>query len=172
MHPALNQLRLRTSSGLLALAMGGAAVATVAPGQALAATVAPYHVASNVQCFNGAQGRTVVAFAPSTMRSVTGSIEVVQWSSDLYRWTGTAWALYDSRAGWLNAAANGNGLLSSNGAIWNNASTGRQQNSWTYAYLPAGHYAIRQFFYWNYNGTQAAEWSGTYNNTSSGYCTM
>lgn len=161
-----------TARALLAFTIGLGAITIDAPAvEAHATAGVPHHVASNVQCFTGTQGRTVRAFAASTMRSVTGAIEAVQWSSDLWYWTGSVWAPYDDSAGWLDAAANGNGLLGSNGVIWYGIGA-RQQNSWRYAGLPAGSYAIKQFYRWTYNGLQHPEWSGVYNNTAATYCAL
>jgi hypothetical protein len=103
-------------------------------------------------------GRQVRAYPP-TMTSITGYTETVYWSPDLYRWNGSSWALYDNSKPWFNASADLNGTHYQ----WTRGSTwfwpnGNPVNYAAYNNLPAGSYAVKDYYMWS-NGWQSSAWS-------------
>jgi hypothetical protein len=132
----------------------------------------PYHQAGNTQCTNSTSGRIVRTFAPTQMMSVSGAIENVRWSSDLYRYNGSAWVLWNGNAPWLYGAANQSGLINMDnlsGLKWLNGANGFQ-NSFSYGNLPAGSYAIREYYWWSDAGVSTNEYSNLYNGITTSYC--
>ncbi len=150
--------------------------ATLAPQPAEAhGTGIPYHQSGGASCWYGSNGYlNVQSKVPAQMRSWYGGMENVRWSPDLYRWNGTSWQLYDQSKPWMQAAANGNGLVrQQDGTYWTNLQTGfpyLQGNGPVFSNLPRGSYAVKEYYYWLSSGHKHTQWS-TFNNTSSTSCT-
>lgn len=133
---------------MVLLILGGSQSAVSAHSQ----TGIPYHVPGGMSCFVDSLNRRVVrALPPLDMRSITGAIENVRWSPDLFRWDGTAWVKYDPRAPWFLGAANSGGLLPQNGTLWWDGVYSLR--NWDYSSLPRGSYAVKEYYGWDANGT-------------------
>jgi hypothetical protein len=163
------RMRHRLVGAVMALALGCTVLvlSSAQPAQAAAT-----YRSNGFGCGNWGAGRQVNAYPPQ-MTSVSGGLEKVYWSPDLYRWNGAAWVLYDSSKPWYWAVANGNGVVNQQylqGGTW------FQPNNFaiiyaTYNYLPAGSYAVVDHYQWS-NGATRDVWS-YFRGTGGGYsCTF
>jgi hypothetical protein len=147
-------MRHRLVGAVMALALGCTVLvlSSAQPAQAALFTYQP-------QGFACRAGGQLQAFPPK-MTSVSGGLETVWWSPDLYRWNGTTWAPYDTSKPWYWAVANGNGVVNQQytlGGTWfqpNNFSL----ISATFNNLPAGYYRVLDYYAWS-NGARASAWS-------------
>ena len=116
--------------------------------------------------------RVVTAVAPRSMTSWYGGTENVRWQPVLYRYTASGWVVWQTKAGSLGVA-NASGLLTMMGGTeWvSAASTAYSATYWDFTNLPAGSYAMRDYYGWdrspNGRAFDAHGW-GTYNGYS--YC--
>jgi hypothetical protein len=95
------------------------------------------------------------------MTSVSGGLEKVEWSPDLYRRNDAtgAWYLYDGTRPWYYAFANSNGpvYLQYSNKTWS-WPNGARVDTAAYNYLPAGTYAVVDHYRWS-NGATVDVWS-------------
>jgi hypothetical protein len=165
--PRLGVRSLVATLIMAALACTLLVLPSAAPAQAATLGLASSHGFDCV-ILSGA-GRQVRAYPP-TMTSISGYTETVYWSPDLYRWNGSSWVLYDGSMPWLNASADANGTHYQSGRygtwFWPN---GNPINFAAYNYLPAGSYAVKEYFMWS-NGSQTSAWSYYWGGGS--YCTF
>lgn len=123
-------------------------------------TSVPYHLPVQAACaYPGVN--EVHSRPPADMRSWYGGMENVRWSSDLFRWNGTSWALYNGSKPWLYSAANRNGLQSTDGyAIWYHSVTRfSADQGFVYRSLRRGYYAVREHLRWVDVGVTHSQWS-------------
>lgn len=104
-------------------------------------------------------GRQVNVYPPQ-MTSISGGLEYVYWSPDLYRWNGSTWALYDNSQPWYYAFANGNGTVYQQllYSTWFKTSSNAAIVSVNFGPLYPGSYAVFNTYRWS-NGASAGTWS-------------
>ena len=122
-------------------------------------------------CQNTSFAGRRVAANPPQMTSLSGRLETVQWSPDLYRWNGSAWYLYDGSRPWYYAVSNATGTMY-NGLLYGTwfSPQNRVLLQAVYDNLPAGHYAVKDYFRWQ-NGAVRSVWS-YYRTSGVSYCTF
>ena len=116
----------------------------------------PYHASRLASCWVG----SIQSRPPSDMRSWSGGMENVHWTSDQYRQNRYGnWYVYDGSKPRLHAAANSYGLRSiTAGSIWLAPTNFGADNGLWYQNLPSGNYAVLQTYYWDYSGKSHTEW--------------
>jgi hypothetical protein len=165
------RMRHRLIGAVVALALGCTVLVLSSAQPAQAATLGGAW-SNGFSCVVGSGGRQVNAYPPQ-MTSVSGGLERVEWSPDLYRWNGTAWVLYDGTKPWYYAYATGNGTVYQQllYGTWF-APNGTALIFASYGYLPAGYYMVAEYYRW-YRGTTvvktASSWSYV-RGTSSSSC--
>jgi hypothetical protein len=148
-------MRHRLVGAVVALALGCTVVvlSSAQPAQAAAT-----YQSNGFECLVGSAGRQVNAYPPK-MTSVSGGLEKVEWSPDLYRWNGTSWYLYDSSKPWYYAFATGNGLVYQQlryGTWFQPNET--PLNFAIFRPLHSGYYAVVDHYRWS-NGATTSAWS-------------
>jgi hypothetical protein len=161
-------MRHRLVGAVVALALGCSVLvlSTAQPAQAAAT-----YRTNGFGCGSWGAGRQVNAYPPQ-MTSVNGGLEYVYWSPDLYQWNGAAWILVNDTRPWYWAVANSNGVvdqpLQGGRWFWPN---GARVDTATYNYLPAGSYAVLDYYRWS-NGATRAVWSYFKGTGGGGSCTF
>jgi len=156
------------------LVLAGAVVTGMlgANAQGVAAASTTYTSAGFHCQYEAGAGRVVTAVAPRSMTSWYGGTENVRWQPVLYRYTTSGWVVWQNKPGSLGIATS-NGLINNAfGQRWiSAASTSYSATYWDFANLPAGSYAIREYYGWDASPNGASYdlngW-GLYNGNS--YC--
>jgi hypothetical protein len=159
------RMRHRLVGAVMALALGCTVLvlSSAQPAQAAAT-----YRSNGFGCGNWGAGRQVNAYPPQ-MTSVSGALEMVYWSPDLYRWNGTTWAPYDTSKPWYYAAATSNGVVTQQlrfGAWFQPNDT--PLNFAIFRPLHSGYYAVVDYYRWS-NGASTSAWSYV-RSTNSGSC--
>jgi hypothetical protein len=146
--------RHRLVGAVVALALGCTVLVLSSAQPAQAATLGTAW-SSGFGCVAGGQ---LHAYPPQ-MTSISGGLEKVEWSPDLYRWNGTAWALYNNSKPWYYAGATSNGTVYQQyrfGTWFQPNET--PLNIAIFGNLPAGYYAVKDYYRWS-NGATSSAWS-------------
>jgi hypothetical protein len=125
-----------------------------------------------VACNSGA--RTVTAYPNNLLTSWYGGRETVYFSPDLYKWNGSSWAIYDPTAPWLQAVANGNGVLPwhlGGTYYWVDSRTNQILEHWTFSVAP-GSYKVVDYYNWASTGQTLGVLATMYNRSPASYCTI
>jgi hypothetical protein len=157
----MSQIRTNIARLLGTAVLVTAALAATAP--SVAASGATYRSGGfHCQWENGT--RVVTAVAPRSMTSWYGGLEDVRWVPVLYHYTSQGWVVWRNKPGSLGVA-NANGLVEmAIGTTWvSAASTAYSATYWDFNNLPAGYYAIRNYYGWdrspNGQAFDAKDWS-------------
>jgi hypothetical protein len=154
-------------SALTVLALSGSLLVLSSTQPAQAATLGQAW-AGSFNCLIGSWGRQVNVYPPQ-MTSISGGLEAVYWSPDLYRWNGSNWVLYDGSKPWFYAFANSNGTVYQSllYSTWFTKGSNAAIISVNFGPLHPGYYRVFNYYSWS-NGASASSWS----NTSGGgsYC--
>ena len=109
----------------------------------------PAHQMGALQCSPG----MVVIKTPYRIASYYdvnhANSELVEWSPDLYRWNGSAWALWDGSAPWYQALTTLRlGYTLRWPGPWQPQNSAVAVAGKSYLGLPPGHYTIRHYVKW------------------------
>jgi len=162
-------MRHRLVGAVMALALGCSVLVLSSAQPAQAATLGTAWT-KGFSCTLAPGWRQVNAFPPQ-MTSISGAVEYVYWSPDLYRWNGTSWYLYDGSKPWYWAWANSNGVVyrpDQPGTWFAPNNIGIQYAP--YNNLPAGSYKVVDYYRWS-NGATSSAWS-YFRGDGGPYCTF
>ena len=138
-----------TATSFLALTPVPTRAATLPLGTAQAR---PFNCVAN-DAYNGNE----VFALPPQMTTVSGQLDNVYWSPDLWRWNGNAWAPYDTSKPWAQAAADRNGTIYSpaGGVTWFRPPT-ITVRAFIFANLTPGYYLVVDYYQWENGARRSA----------------
>jgi hypothetical protein len=153
---------------ILSLAAISAATMASDASTASAASVAPCHrpgaALTRSQIDPYFLRRMIDVETPRALCSFSGTVEYVLWRTDLYRWNGSSWILYDSSMPWDYTQAN---YTAWNG-VWQTTSGAYATDQIFYPKDP-GYYRALQYFYWSSSNTLQPEYTKYYDGVAQGY---